>query len=64
MPREEILSKQCWSARLMHDGGEIVAITLVPRRQFGRWPPWVAMGATKAALEVLIYFAVALVGVE
>jgi hypothetical protein len=48
----------------MHDGGEIVAITLVPRRQFGRWPPWVAMGATKAALEVLIYFAVALVGVE
>lgn len=46
---------------LMREGGRIVAITFAPGGQFGSWQPWVAMGAAKAALEVLVrYFAVAL----
>jgi NAD(P)-dependent dehydrogenase (short-subunit alcohol dehydrogenase family) len=46
---------------LMADGGRIVAITFAPGGRFGSWQPWVAMGAAKAAMEVLVrYFAVAL----
>src|SRR5437660_6448854 len=46
---------------LMAEGGRIVAITFAPGGRFGSWQPWVAMGAAKAALEVLCrYFAVAL----
>src|SRR5262244_3424673 len=46
---------------LMSSGGRIVAITFAPGGRFGSWQPWVAMGAAKAAMEVLVrYFAVAL----
>ena len=46
---------------LMPDGGRIIAMTYAPGGRFGSWQPWVAMGAAKAALEVLCrYFAVAL----
>lgn len=46
---------------LMSAGGRIVAITFAPGGRFGSWQPWVAMGAAKAAMEVLVrYFAVAL----
>lgn len=49
------------AAPLMSSGGRIVAITFTPGGQFGSWQPWVAMGAAKAAMEVLVrYFAVAL----
>jgi NAD(P)-dependent dehydrogenase (short-subunit alcohol dehydrogenase family) len=49
------------AARLMHAGGRIIAITFAPGGRFGSWQPWVAMGAAKAAMEVLTrYFAVAL----
>jgi NAD(P)-dependent dehydrogenase (short-subunit alcohol dehydrogenase family) len=45
----------------MSNGGRIIAITFAPGGRFGSWQPWVAMGAAKAALEVLVrYFAVAL----
>lgn len=38
-----------------------IAITYAPGGKYGSWQPWVAMGAAKAALEVLCrYFAVAL----
>jgi len=48
---------------LMSNGGRIVAISFAPGGRFGSWQPWVAMGAAKAALEVLVrYFAVALAG--
>ncbi len=51
------------AARLMRDGGRIIAITFAPGGRFGSWQPWVAMGAAKAAMEVLTrYFAVALAG--
>lgn len=46
---------------LMAKGGRIVAISFAPGGRFGSWQPWVAMGAAKASLEVLVrYFAVAL----
>jgi enoyl-[acyl-carrier protein] reductase III len=49
------------AAALMSKGGRIVAITFAPGGRFGSWQPWVAMGAAKAAMEVLVrYFAVAL----
>src|ERR1700719_26474 len=51
------------AARLMGKGGRIIAITFAPGGRFGSWQPWVAMGAAKAAMEVLTrYFAVALAG--
>jgi enoyl-[acyl-carrier protein] reductase III len=51
------------AAPLMSNGGRIVAISFAPGGRFGSWQPWVAMGAAKAALEVLVrYFAVALAG--
>jgi len=46
---------------LMRAGGRIIAISFAPGCRFGSWQRWVAMGAAKAALEVLVrYFAVAL----
>lgn len=49
------------AASLMRDGGRVIAITYAPGGRFGSWQPWVAMGAAKAAMEVLCrYFAVAL----
>ena len=49
--------------RLMPDRGRIIAISYAPGGRFGSWQPWVAMGAAKAAMEVLTrYFAVALAG--
>lgn len=46
---------------MMPDGGRIIAMTYAPGGRFGSWQPCVAMGAAKAALEVLCrYFAVAL----
>ncbi|MCA1603844.1 MAG: SDR family oxidoreductase, partial [Acidobacteria bacterium] len=49
------------AARLMPDGGRIIAITYTPGGRTGSWQPWVAMGSAKAALDSLVrYFAVAL----
>lgn len=49
------------AARLMPDGGRIIAISYSPSGRTGSWQPWVAMGAGKAALDALArYFAVAL----
>jgi NAD(P)-dependent dehydrogenase (short-subunit alcohol dehydrogenase family) len=49
------------AAPLMSRGGRIIAISFAPGGRFGSWQPWVAMGAAKAAMEVLVrYFAVAL----
>ncbi|HEY8228732.1 MAG TPA: SDR family oxidoreductase [Pyrinomonadaceae bacterium] len=49
------------AARLMGDGGRIIAITYAPGGRTGSWQPWVAMGSAKAALDSLVrYFAVAL----
>jgi NAD(P)-dependent dehydrogenase (short-subunit alcohol dehydrogenase family) len=46
---------------MLRDAGRIIAMTYAPGGRFGSWQPWVAMGAAKAALEVLCrYFAVAL----
>src|ERR1700704_4381289 len=46
---------------MLRDGGRIIALTYAPGGRVGSWRPWVAMGAAKAALEVLCrYFAVAL----
>jgi NAD(P)-dependent dehydrogenase (short-subunit alcohol dehydrogenase family) len=46
---------------LMSNGGRIIAMSFAPGGRFGSWQPWIAMGAAKAALEVLVrYFAVAL----
>ncbi len=49
------------AARLMSDGGRIIAISYSPSARTGSWQPWVAMGASKAAVDALArYFAVAL----
>jgi enoyl-[acyl-carrier protein] reductase III len=49
------------AAKLMGDGGRIVAITYAPGGRTGGLQPWVAMGSAKAAMESLVrYFAVAL----
>lgn len=49
------------SARMMPDGGRLIAITYAPGGRTGSWQPWVAMGSAKAALDSLVrYFAVAL----
>jgi enoyl-[acyl-carrier protein] reductase III len=48
-------------ARMMPDGGRIIAISYSPSGLTGSWQPWVGMGAAKAALDSLArYFAVAL----
>src|SRR5262249_17764046 len=55
-----LLSAQT-AARMMPDGGRIIAISYSPSGRTGSWQPWVAMGAAKAALDALVrYFAVAL----
>jgi enoyl-[acyl-carrier protein] reductase III len=49
------------AAEQMSPGGRVVAITYAPGGRYGSWQSWVAMGAAKSALEVLVrYFAVAL----
>jgi NAD(P)-dependent dehydrogenase (short-subunit alcohol dehydrogenase family) len=49
------------AAKLMHRGGRVIAVTYAPGSRLGSWQPWIAMGASKAALEALVrYFAVAL----
>jgi NAD(P)-dependent dehydrogenase (short-subunit alcohol dehydrogenase family) len=49
------------AARLMPDGGRILAITYATGSRTGGLQPWVGMGAAKAALEALMrYYAVAL----
>ncbi len=49
------------AAKLMADGGRILAITYATGGVTGSLQPWVAMGAAKAALESLVrYYAVAL----
>lgn len=49
------------AAGFMREGGRIIAISYAPGGRYGSWQPWVAMGAAKAAMEVLCrYFAVAL----
>ncbi|MFL5803624.1 MAG: SDR family oxidoreductase, partial [Roseiflexaceae bacterium] len=51
------------AARLMGDGGRIVALTYASGSRTGGLQPWVAMGSAKAALESLVrYLAVALGG--
>ena len=46
---------------MLRDGGRIIAMNYAPGGRTGSWQPWLAMGAAKAALEVLCrYFAVAL----
>jgi NAD(P)-dependent dehydrogenase (short-subunit alcohol dehydrogenase family) len=48
-------------ARLMHEGGRILAVTYATGSRTGGLQPWVGMGSAKAALETLVrYFAVAL----
>jgi enoyl-[acyl-carrier protein] reductase III len=44
------------AAPLMSPGGRIIAITFAPGGRFGSWQPWVAMGAARAAFEVLTRF--------
>lgn len=49
------------AAKLMPDGGRILALTYATGGRTGSLQPWIAMGAAKAALESLVrYFAVAL----
>jgi NAD(P)-dependent dehydrogenase (short-subunit alcohol dehydrogenase family) len=49
------------AARLMPDGGRVVAITYTLGGSTGSWQPYIAQGTAKAALESLVrYFAVAL----
>ena len=49
------------AAKLMPDGGRVIAITYAPGGKFGSWQSWVGMGSAKAALESLVrYFAVTL----
>jgi NAD(P)-dependent dehydrogenase (short-subunit alcohol dehydrogenase family) len=49
------------AARVMPDGGRILAITYATGSRTGSLQPWVGMGAAKAALESLVrYYAVAL----
>jgi len=49
------------AAKLMPDGGRILALTYATGGRTGSLQPWVAMGAAKAAMESLVrYYAVAL----
>jgi NAD(P)-dependent dehydrogenase (short-subunit alcohol dehydrogenase family) len=49
------------AARLMPDGGRMLAITYGAGSRTGSLQPWAGMGAAKAAMEALVrYFAVAL----
>jgi NAD(P)-dependent dehydrogenase (short-subunit alcohol dehydrogenase family) len=47
------------AARLMPDGGRVIAITYAPGGRTGSWQPYIAQGTAKVALESLCrYFAV------
>ena len=49
------------AAKMMRDGGRIIAVTYATGSRTGSLQPWVGMGSAKAALESLVrYFAVAL----
>src|SRR5206468_3637065 len=49
------------AARLMRNGGRVLAITYAQGSRTGGLLPWVGMGSAKAAMESLVrYFAVAL----
>jgi enoyl-[acyl-carrier protein] reductase III len=49
------------AAKMMPDGGRILAITYAQGSRTGSMLPWVAMGCAKSAMETLVrYFAVAL----
>jgi enoyl-[acyl-carrier protein] reductase III len=49
------------AAPLMREGGRILTITYAPGSRYGSFQPWVAMGAAKAAMDVLVrYLAVTL----
>ena len=49
------------AARLMRDGGRIVAVSYATGSRTGGWQGWVAMGSAKAAMESAVrYFAVPL----
>ena len=49
------------AARMMRDGGRIIAVTYATGSRTGSLQPWVGMGSAKAAMESLVrYFAVAL----
>ncbi|HYR88827.1 MAG TPA: SDR family oxidoreductase [Terriglobia bacterium] len=49
------------AARIMRDGGRIMAISYATGSRTGGLQPWVGMGSAKAAMESLVrYFAVAL----
>jgi NAD(P)-dependent dehydrogenase (short-subunit alcohol dehydrogenase family) len=49
------------AAKLMKDGGRIIAISYSPSTRTGSWQNWIAMGSAKAAMETLCrYFAVTL----
>jgi enoyl-[acyl-carrier protein] reductase III len=49
------------AARIMPDGGRVLALTYAPGVRTGGLQPWVGMGSAKAALESLVrYYAVAL----
>ncbi len=49
------------AARIMPDGGRVLALTYAPGSRTGGLQPWVGMGSAKAALESLVrYCAVAL----
>jgi NAD(P)-dependent dehydrogenase (short-subunit alcohol dehydrogenase family) len=49
------------AARLMGDGGRIIALTYASGSRTGSLQPWAGMGSAKAAMEALVrYFAVAL----
>ncbi len=49
------------AAKLMPDGGRIIALTYAEGSRTGGLQPWVGMGSAKAALESMVrYFAVAL----
>lgn len=51
------------AAKLMPDGGRIIALTYAEGSRTGGLQPWVGMGSAKAALESMVrYFAVALAG--
>lgn len=49
------------AAKIMGQGGRIIAVTYADGSRTGSWLPWVAMGSAKAAMESLVrYFGVAL----
>jgi enoyl-[acyl-carrier protein] reductase III len=44
------------AARLMPDGGRILALTYATGSRTGSWQPWFGMGSAKAALEAMVRY--------